>query len=136
MVEMPLERAPGDTDSVRDRPRRVGTVFEQVEQHVAGRLPADEREEAALPRVQFRRVVVGLAVVLLLDHGLLVAEASEVILDLSRCQIEVPDQRVEVASGVALDVRTERLPGRRPGHLRSPPRSRGVRRSVRSRPRR
>ena len=45
------------------------------------------------------------------------------------------DQRVEVASGVALDVRAERLPGR-PGHLRSPPRSRGVRRSVRSRPRR
>lgn len=120
-VGVPFEGAAGDIERVRDLGWPGGVRFEEIQEDLAGGLPACERERSTLPGVVARRVVVGAPVEPVAGYLLVADEPPDVILDLSGCERRFAHERVEVDAGVGVNVLAYALSGvvRRGHSLRS-----------------
>jgi len=114
VIEMPLQGAAGDVDLLGDRVRRVRPVYQERNEDVAGGLPAGDREGSPLAFVVLRPEVVGAAVKRLLDDLVGPLEFSEVVLDLSRREVQGASEFVEVDARVGCDVVVDLLAGHPP----------------------
>lgn len=102
-VNMPRERASGDTDLFGDLVRAHRAVIHETGDDVRCGLASKKRERSSFPLVVVRRIVVSLPVQRFLDERLPPDEFSHMILHLPRCDIECPDEFVEMDPRVRTD---------------------------------